>query len=283
MADIPNVALRIASRPQNVSLVREMLSGVAASTGLQRGALDDIRTAVTEACNNVVLHAYEGREGPLEVDLYARPGALEILVRDRGCGLPSGSGGLSEPATGLGIPMIQALTERVELREAPGAGAEVLMRFAAPDAQGLGELSANGVELSAIPEWELANRMGVMLAPPTLATTVLPRLLSAVAAHARFSVERVGAAQTLADALAAKVSTSAEADYLYIVLDVETRDLELRIEPLTATGAAPRTGDGADADADGSWRALGQLADEHRVQRIDSSEQLTLRLLDRTR
>jgi serine/threonine-protein kinase RsbW len=283
MANLPNVALSIASRPQNVSLVRELLTGVAESTGLERSALDDIRTAVTEACNNVVLHAYDGREGPLEVELYARAPMLEIVVRDRGSGLSPGSASPSGPAVGLGIAMIQALTERVEFKDAPGAGAEVLMRFAAPDAHELGELPADGFELPSIPEPELANQMAVTFAPPTLAAAVLPRMLSAVAAHARFSIERVGAVQRLADTLAAELSTSANAGYLHVMLSAEIRDLELRIEPLRTMEAAPQAAANGDGHDGGPWAAIGQLADEHHVQWVGSSEQLTLRLVDRTR
>ena len=50
-----------------------MLAGVAEAIDLDAEQLDDIRTAVTEACNNAVLHAYEGSEGPLEVDIRLPP------------------------------------------------------------------------------------------------------------------------------------------------------------------------------------------------------------------
>ena len=76
MAEPPNVRLKISNRSENVLLVREVLTGVAETIELDSSDLYDIRTAVTEACNNVVLHAYEGQEGPLEVDLSASADAI---------------------------------------------------------------------------------------------------------------------------------------------------------------------------------------------------------------
>ena len=87
MAAPPNIRLDLSNRPENVVLVRETLAGVAEAVGLDAADLDDIRTAVTEACNNVVLHAYEGEEGALEVEIYALGGSCSVFVRDRGIGL----------------------------------------------------------------------------------------------------------------------------------------------------------------------------------------------------
>jgi len=56
----PNIRLSLSNRPENVALVRQMLAGVAEAVGLDGNDLNDISTAATEACNNVVLHAYEG-------------------------------------------------------------------------------------------------------------------------------------------------------------------------------------------------------------------------------
>ena len=54
----PDMRLVLSNRPENVALVRQALGGVAASVGIHEALLADIKTAVSEACNNVVLHAY---------------------------------------------------------------------------------------------------------------------------------------------------------------------------------------------------------------------------------
>ena len=69
MAEPPNVRLKLSNRSENVLLVREMLTGVSETVELDSSDLYDIRTAVTEACNNVVVHAYRGEEGLMEIFL----------------------------------------------------------------------------------------------------------------------------------------------------------------------------------------------------------------------
>ena len=65
--DAPAVRLELDSRPETLTLVRGVLAGVAELIGLDPELLDDLKTAVSEACNNVVMHAYEGETGPLTV------------------------------------------------------------------------------------------------------------------------------------------------------------------------------------------------------------------------
>ena len=90
MSGLPNVVLTLPNRPENVSLVREMLNGLADALDLERDRLDDIKTAVSEACNNVVLHAYEGGEGPMALRVHINENSLEILVSDQGSGIRPG-------------------------------------------------------------------------------------------------------------------------------------------------------------------------------------------------
>ena len=54
----PSVRLELDSRPETLTLVRGMLGGVGELLAVDPELLDDLKTAVSEACNNVVLHAY---------------------------------------------------------------------------------------------------------------------------------------------------------------------------------------------------------------------------------
>lgn len=56
--------------------------------GIRPAARDDIALAVSEACTNVVMHAYRGAAapGPLAVDAYRENGEFFVVVCDEGTG-----------------------------------------------------------------------------------------------------------------------------------------------------------------------------------------------------
>ena len=196
-----DVRLALSSRAENVTVVRQALAGLADATGLSRADLNDIGTAVTEACNNVSSHAYEGREGPLEVELRTNAATVVVTVRDRGVGIaweddsavefPSDVDG---ELAGIGLPSIKALTSSARWSEPAGGGTEVEMTFAtaqlAPQipgsGNGRGRQEDEPGELSAgEPSWH-ADAVEVGMTPVAVARRVLPRLLRVMASRARF-------------------------------------------------------------------------------------------------
>src|SRR5438132_13096748 len=84
---LPTLTAHVASEHENVLVVREALIGFSQALELDRVTLEDILTAVTEACNNVALHAYPDGAGPLEFELAAHEDMLEAVVRDHGQGI----------------------------------------------------------------------------------------------------------------------------------------------------------------------------------------------------
>jgi anti-sigma regulatory factor (Ser/Thr protein kinase) len=90
--------------------------------------LADMKMAVTEACTNVVVHAYED-EGMLEVEMIAGEDGLTIVVRDYGSGVQPRPARTEPAALGLGLPLIAALSDAFELRGSAGTGTEVRMTF----------------------------------------------------------------------------------------------------------------------------------------------------------
>jgi anti-sigma regulatory factor (Ser/Thr protein kinase) len=114
--------------PDAVGVARQALTGACEALGLGPRATGDVRLAVSEACTNVVAHAYRDRADPgeLEVAVLLQPGELTVIVRDRGRGIaPRLDGG----GLGLGLPLIAALTRRAEIGEHEGGGTEVTMTF----------------------------------------------------------------------------------------------------------------------------------------------------------
>jgi serine/threonine-protein kinase RsbW len=245
----PNIRLSLSNRPENVALVRQMLAGVAEAVGLDGNDLNDISTAATEACNNVVLHAYAGAEGPLEIDVHASSGVVEVVVRDRGGGIhPQLRSSQASTGIGLGLSVIQALATRAEFRDAEDEGTEVRMAFTTPQAAMLASFPEDGFEMPAVVNGELDGAMQISLAPSTLARTVLPRLLSMLAARANFTTDRIADLQLVADALAAHVPEAVTGSHLNVRVRVQPRDLELRVAPLRAGRASELIVDSALAD-----------------------------------
>jgi len=132
MSPEPEVTLSMPARPEGVGVVRQALSGVADALDFDPSVLSDMKMAVTEACTNVVVHAYEDEpgDGLLEVEMLADEAGLTIVVRDHGAGIQPRPARSDPPALGLGLPLIAALTDAFELRGTSGTGTEVRMTFA---------------------------------------------------------------------------------------------------------------------------------------------------------
>jgi anti-sigma regulatory factor (Ser/Thr protein kinase) len=287
----PNVRLNLASTPENVVLVREMLSGVAEAVRLDGGDLNDIRTAVTEACNNVVLHAYEDETGPMDVEVCIGEDALRVLVRDHGNGIKARDDIADRTPPGIGVHVIQTLTNTVEFKDGPDGGTEVRMEFT-PSTGTLEPFPKDGLPAPTLvepfpkdglppPTLALADSpttATVSIAPISLARTVLPRMVSALAARAHFSTDRISDAQLLADALVAHAHGAMSGDHLSIDVNVEPRELELRIAPLGAGRGQRLIGD---SELDGLGRVIEKLTDRCGVATDGSYETLTLGLVDR--
>ena len=129
MNEEPVVRLELPARPEGVGVVRQALVGVADGLALDAAVLADAKMAVTEACTNAVVHAYDDHSGQLEVEMLADEEALTVVVRDRGLGIQPRPSRAGSTALGLGLPLIAALSDAFEVRGGPGAGTEVRMTF----------------------------------------------------------------------------------------------------------------------------------------------------------
>jgi len=276
MTDSPNVRLELANLPENVALVREMLAGIAEAVPLGHGMLDDIKTVVSEAANNVVLHAYNGDAGPLVVEVEIGDGQIVIVVRDMGCGIDPQPAAEAQ-ASGIGLSLIEALTDRAVFSGASGAGTEVRMEFTAPAARCPPDGARMGTAARRA-DHDGAATATLMITPVSLARTVLSRPICALAARASFSIDRLSDVQLVADALTADAERAITGSALELDVAVEPNRLELRFGPFAAGAAAQLVG----ASAVGGLESLVEmLADEVVVSPGADGELLIVRLLDR--
>jgi len=121
-----DIRLTLPARPENIAVVRHMLGAVGQAIELSPAVVDDLRRAVTEACTNVVRHAYPGRSGTLDVVVRPEGERLEVTVADSGRGMgPSPD----RRGPGLGLPLIAALADSFDIDESVPSGSRLVMSF----------------------------------------------------------------------------------------------------------------------------------------------------------
>ena len=130
------ITLEFLSRSANEAFARGAVSCFAAQLDPTLEELGDIRTAVSEAVTNAVVHAYPETLGKVTVKAKVLDGAvLEITVRDWGRGIDDvdvarrplyTTGG--EERSGMGFTIMESFMDKVTVRSAPGKGTKVTMR-----------------------------------------------------------------------------------------------------------------------------------------------------------
>src|SRR4051794_41974832 len=123
---LPDLEITLPARAENVAVVRHAVGGLGEVLDVDDQTLSDIKLAVTEACTNVVVHAYPNSEGPMGLRASVDDGVLRVVVVDEGRGiLPRAD----SPGLGLGLPLIATLAESLELGTGANEETEVRMSF----------------------------------------------------------------------------------------------------------------------------------------------------------
>jgi anti-sigma regulatory factor (Ser/Thr protein kinase) len=122
----PDLELSLPARAENVAVVRHAFGGLGDVLDVSDQTLSDIKLAVTEACTNVVVHAYPEGEGPLGVRARVDDRRLTVVVTDEGRGIVPRA---DSPGLGLGLPLIATLAESLELGTGEHDRTEVSMTF----------------------------------------------------------------------------------------------------------------------------------------------------------
>lgn len=119
--------LELAAETDNVPLVRHALRGLLEASGVTEERIADITLAVTEACANAVLHAYPHSRGQFEAAADLSPaGELVVTVRDHGSGMAPR---VDSPGLGVGLPVMAAIADVLEIDTPGGSGTLVRMTF----------------------------------------------------------------------------------------------------------------------------------------------------------
>ncbi len=125
------VELRFPAQASRMVLVRDVVRSAARLCGFDETATHDIVLAVGEACQNVILHAYEGRgDGPILLDILESPDRMILRVTDFG---PAVAPAVLQPRDlgelrpgGLGTYFIQNVMDTTDFGRSPGGVGNVL-------------------------------------------------------------------------------------------------------------------------------------------------------------
>jgi serine/threonine-protein kinase RsbW len=133
--EAPDLELTLPARAENVAVARHAIGGLGDVIDVPDQTLADVKLAVTEACTNVVVHAYPSGDGPMGVRATVNDDLLRIVIIDRGRGiLPRAD----SPGLGLGLPLIATLAESLELGTGTNEETEVRMTFRLGASDGAG-------------------------------------------------------------------------------------------------------------------------------------------------
>ena len=130
-----SMSVEFPSRSANEALARAVVACFAAQLDPTLDELGDIKTAVSEAVTNCIVHAYRDTIGPITIRCRVLPdNVLDILVKDKGCGIADvaaarkpmfTTGG--EERSGMGFTIMEKFMSSLQVESAPGAGTRVTM------------------------------------------------------------------------------------------------------------------------------------------------------------
>jgi serine/threonine-protein kinase RsbW len=248
----PELTLRVPAVEDSLPVVRQVLRSVGETVSAQRDSLEDAELAVTEACANVVEHAYSEAGGEVSVTLVPDATDLVVTVSDQGVGMPPDVRRRSE-GRGFGLSMIEGIASRVEVRGGDGTQVEMALPMGRPDIE-----TVDG----AAPGIEPAER-------------VVRRVMAVVAAQLDMSSERVMETLLIAEIVARNALRYLSGDATRVSIDRVGDGFEIGIGPLELGGADAVL---AETDIPVIGRVIDKLADDVRIEAGEDTERLLVRI-----
>ena len=136
MKMLNQVKITFAGRAVNEGFARAALAAFLVQLDPTVPQLADMKTAVSEAVTNCIVHAYPDRVGPITMTVSVYPGrVVRIVIADKGVGIPDiprameplFTTGNPEERSGLGFAVMQSFMDKVSVRSAPGRGTRVIL------------------------------------------------------------------------------------------------------------------------------------------------------------
>ena len=135
MKKINEMKMQIECRSVNESFARAAVAAFAAQLDPTLEELSDIKTAVSEAVTNCIVHAYREKTGKIyiQTELFD-DGTVKVKIRDRGCGIADIKKAMEPLYTslggeraGLGFAVMDSFTDKLRVRSEVGKGTTVTL------------------------------------------------------------------------------------------------------------------------------------------------------------
>ena len=136
MRFVNHMRLEFDARPENESFARVAVSAFTVPLNPTMDVLSDLRTAVSEAVTNAIVHAYNEKGGVIVLDAALRQDGIFMLsIRDFGCGIadidramqPFFTTQPEKERSGMGFSVMQSFMDDVQVESTPGEGTCVRM------------------------------------------------------------------------------------------------------------------------------------------------------------
>ena len=264
--DRSGLVMGLPAKAENVAVVRHAVAGLGERLGMEEASIADLKTVVTEAAMNVVVHAYPDDEvGLLQVTAVPDDEGLTVEVRDHGEGIRPRPE-VDRPSLRIGLTLIAALSSSFEISGGVGRGTVIRMHVPLR-ARELDVEAASSPRSTPTPE-----ATEVRVGPPELVGPVMSRVFGALVARQEIGVDRLSDAMLLSDAISARAPEGFTDGHVSLSISDRPQGVVLRVGPMIE-GAAERVREGLELPDVGS---LESLADELGIERDEEGEYLVV-------
>lgn len=134
--DTNEIKLEFGSDARNEGFARVVVAAFLTRTNPTLEEVADVKTAVSEAVTNAIVHGYESEPGIIEIKAYINERTLELSIKDYGCGIENVEKAMepmytSKPGgnrSGMGFSFMEAFMDELRVESKPGKGTTVYMK-----------------------------------------------------------------------------------------------------------------------------------------------------------
>mgnify|MGYP001133954107 CR=1 FL=1 len=129
--------LKLLSKTGNESFARSCVSAFCLELNPTLEEINDVKTAVSEAVTNCIVHAYNSQEGKyIDLSVRIENGKVEIIIEDEGCGIDDVEKAIQpfyttkpdQERSGMGFTLIKTFMDKVDIISQKDKGTKVIMQ-----------------------------------------------------------------------------------------------------------------------------------------------------------